>query len=94
MSAESITQNRSDADSRCCCNRHSDEAHVIEAGLQSFPASDPPDWSLGRESENCARTSPALANDHLHADEQSEPFTRLAGDYLGVALKADPPDPG
>lgn len=56
MSTKGNSERRPDADSHCCCNEQSDAAHVTEAGLQSFPASDPPDWNLGRDSEagNCA----------------------------------------
>ncbi len=52
MSTEGKPQKRSGPDPSCCCSGQSNAAHLLEAGLESFPASDAPDWTLGRDNRN------------------------------------------
>ena len=43
----------------CCCSGKKDSAQVAEAGVESFLADDPPDWTLGREEpeSSCCQSS-------------------------------------
>ena len=46
-----------------CCSGKKNSAQVAQAGIESFPASDPPDWMLGRDEQaaSCCQSSKATS---------------------------------